>query len=171
MKIGKIFTNHNRKVLIINCFKKENSLLSSLKDVHMHVRSKAKRHRATSKSVHDSFRSILDMSLFDLLPGNLDEKICWLISQYSFTVIAKMCRLKVSTFSSDTTTEKTTQEQLLELSPETIKKVLSFITSMKSSEAVHGYCSKALPSDYRKKKWYCANCNMIPYNQKYWRSI
>ena len=22
----------------------------------------------------------------------------------------------------------------------------------------HGYCVKALPSDHRKKKWYCINC-------------
>ena len=72
--------------------KRKKSLLPSLED----LQSDAKRYRATSKNVHDSYKSLSEVDLFGLPPRNLgkfinDEKICWLISQYSFTVVAKVC--------------------------------------------------------------------------------
>ena len=111
--------------------KRKSSLLPSLED----LRSDAKRYRTTSKNVHDSFRSLSEVNLFDLPPGNLakitnDQKLFWLISKYSFSVIAKMCSVIKSLPSVLTEQQKATiiQEQLPELSPETIKKILSFIT-------------------------------------------
>ena len=112
--------------------KRNKSLLPSLED----LQSEAKRHKSTSKNVHDSCRSLSEVDLFGLSPGNLgkitdDEKLCWLISQYSFTVVAKVCSCIKYLPSVLTQQQKSTiiQEELPELSPEIIKKMLSFVTS------------------------------------------
>ena len=112
--------------------KRKKSLLPSLED----LQSDAKRHRATSKNVHDSYKSLSEVDLFGLPPGNLgkltnDEKICWLISQYSFTVVAKVCSFLKCLPSALTEQQKISiiQEELPVLSAESIKKMLSFITS------------------------------------------
>ena len=63
-----------------------------------------------------------------------DEKICWLISHYSFTVVAKVCSFLKCLPSALTEKQQISimQEELPMLSAESISKMLSFITSQLS---------------------------------------
>lgn len=123
--------------------KRKKSLLPSLED----LQSDAKRYKATSKNVHDFCKSLSEVDLFELPPGKLskitkDEKLCWLISQYSFTVVAKVCSCIKSLPSVLSQQQKAAiiQEELPQLSMETVKNMLSFVTS-ELSDAVGFFTS------------------------------
>ena len=147
--------------------KRKKSLLPSLED----LQSDAKRHRTTSKNIHDSYKLLSEVDLFGLPPGNLgkltnDEKICWLISQYSFAVVAKVCSFikclpSALTENFHHSYKKNYPRYRLKVA---IKKMLSFITS-ELSDAVACFSARedvilSPPVDH------CYECQQLlsPYN-------
>jgi hypothetical protein len=110
---------------------KKRQLLPSLDELE----SEAKRRRGLFSSVKDSFEVLSQADFFSLPPttklGNFasDEKLCWLISRYSFDVVAKLCASIKVLPSTLTENQKITvlQEDLPQLSQEDLKGLLSFV--------------------------------------------
>ena len=142
-------------------------LLPSLDELE----SEAKRHKVSSKNVHESFKYLSEVDLFSLPSAKLgkitsDEKLCWLFSRYSFSAVAKLCSCIKSLPSALTQQQKITiiQEELPQLCPEIITNMLSFVT-VELSDAIDCFASKetvilAPPVDH------CYECqqSLSPYN-------
>ena len=111
---------------------KKRRLLPSLDELEF----EAKRHKAAFSTVHESFKSLSEVDLFSLPPAKLrkftsDEKLSWLITRYSFDVVAKLCSSVKVLPSTLTENQKVTilQKDLPQLSLEVIKVLLSFVTN------------------------------------------
>lgn len=108
------------------------------------LESEAKRHKTSSKNVHESFKSLSEVDLFTLPSAKLekmttDQKLCWLISRYSFSTIAKLfsCLRSLPPVLTQQYKIAIIQEELPQLSPEVIKDMLNFMTAELSDTISH----------------------------------